>query len=336
MKRTITIFALSALLNTVQAEPVYDLAVLASPPLMLVATTAEQTSESIVQQTQAILDVRPAFMQIITNYIRTTNVVIVTNYVVTTNIVYKTNLYNAQGVLLQPIDPGTLKIPGLIPIANTATNTNTTATPAATPKPAAPDPALVLSNQVQAIRDLYAQGILSATNKLGATNSFTSGSSYYIQIPNGVTSFDRKKTQTFLTAMNTAARQAVPDMMVLLKTKAASIQLTNPASLIGGANDAATKFLLTTEGQNISNALLEIVNRTGSAARLPEAYQSVMLKGGGLLGAVLGTGPVVDVNSHITQYLLEAAFNEILAEENRIRSDAAARKTKALQDAFKK
>jgi len=339
MKTFITVLTMAAFLNIARAHDfrAYSYPIHLGPALALALNShaaAEQSGvEALVQQTQAILDVRPAFMQIITNSIRITNMVIVTNYVVTTNITYKTNLYNAQGLLLQPVEPVALKIPGLIPITNTTT---TTPTPAATPKPSAPDPAIVLSNQVQAIRELFASGITSATNKLGATNSFISGSAYYVQMPSGITSFDRKKTQTFMTAMNTAARQAIPDLAVLLQKTASNLQLTNPASILQGGNDAATKFLSVTAGPSITNATLEIVNRTATAARLPEAYQSVMLKGGGLLGAMLGTGPVVDVNSHITQYLLEAAFKEIQVEENRIRSDASAQKTKVLQDAFKK
>lgn len=103
-----------------------------------------------------------------------------------------------------------------------------------------------------------------------------------------------------------------------------------------GENDAAVRALVTAEGQNLANQMLEIVRRTAATAKVNEAYQSAMLRGGGLLGAVLGGGPTVDIHNHITQGLLELMVKEIAAEEQRIRTDPAARKTKAVQEAFKK
>jgi hypothetical protein len=44
----------------------------------------------------------------------------------------------------------------------------------------------------------------------------------------------------------------------------------------------------------------------------------------------------VDIDAHITQGLVDAWTKAISAEENRIRTEPAARKTKAVQDAFKK
>lgn len=260
-------------------------------------------------------------MQIVTNYSVKTNVVVITNYITVTNAVITTNYYNAQGQLLTPVKPALPAIPGLIPIPQT---------------PAAPDPAVVKANQLQALRDLLAQGLLATSNQLAAAGSFTSNAAHRIQIPQGVTSFDRKKSEALLAAMNLTAEKAVPEAVAAVTQTAAQIKTDDPAATIQGDKDSATRLLLANHGEELVNALLPIVQRAGTAHKLRETYASVMLKGGGLLGSVLGAGPSVDIESHVTQGLMKALFNQLAAQEAAIRADPAARKTKALQEAFKK
>ncbi len=272
----------------------------------------------------AVLDKIPAFMQIVTNYVRATNVVVVTNYVVVTNAVFTTNYYNAQGQWLQPVPSAAPAVPGLIPL------------PATTPaKPAERDPAVVRATQMQAIREALAQGVTAASNKLAAATSFVEGSPVVIQMPAGATVLDRKRAETLFKAMNRTAQQAVPETARLFQKTIATLQLAEPAPVAQGDPDAAVRAFITAEGQNLVPQMLEIVQRTGAAAKVNEAYQNAMLRGGGLLGAVLGGGPTVDIYHHVTQGLLELMVKEIAAEEQRIRTDPAARQTPAVRETFK-
>ena len=272
----------------------------------------------------AVLDTRPAFMQIVTNFTRLTNVVVVTNYVVLTNVSYTTNLYNAQGQLLLPVKPAAPPIPGLIPI------------PPAAAMPAGPDPAAVKASQMTAVGELLLQSVWGASNKVCAADSFSGNAPRAIRMPEGVTSFDRKKGQAFLTAMNTAATKAAPEAVKLVAQAVAGLKPSDPAAILKGENDAATAFLLNTAGEDLTNRILAVVQRAAAEAKVQDAYRSVMLKGGGLLGAVLGTGPAVDTDAHITKGLIAAIFQEVAGQEKVIRADPAARKSKALQEALKK
>ena len=274
------------------------------------------------QTAASALDTRPAFMLIVTNTTLKTNLVIVTNRLVVTNVTYGTNFYNAQGQLLQPVTAP--PIPGLVPI------------PAAAPAPAGPDPAVVKAGQTQAVKDLLASGVGAASNKLCVAGSFTNDAANTIQIPEGVTVFDRKKGQALLMAMNRAAEKAAPEALGVVQRTVGQLKPENPAQLLQSSNYAVINFLISTEGQSLANQISPLVQREGAAAGLPQAYQNVMLKGGGLFGAVLGTSKEVDINAHVTHGLIEAIFRNLAAQENLIRTDPAARSTKALQDAFKK
>lgn len=266
----------------------------------------------------AVPEFKPVFMSIVTNYHLVTNRVIVTNYVVVTNLTYTTNYYNAQGQLMTPLQP-------VQPQA-----------PAAVQQPAAPDPAVVRSHQVRAIRELLALSTAAASNSVAAPGSFTANPNLQIRIPEGVTVFDRRKGQALTEAMNKAAENAAPGAFALVQKTVAQINPPEPAQVLQGGNDAATRFLLSNEGQKLTDQVLGLVQTSAANAHVSEAYNAVMLRGGGLLGAVLGTGPSVDMNAHITRGLVEAIFLNLASEENRIRTDPTAAKSRTLQDALKK
>lgn len=262
---------------------------------------------------------KPVFMSIVTNYHLVTNRVIVTNYVVSTNLTFTTNYYNAQGQLMTPLQPAA-------------------ATPAAVaaPKPVAPDPAVVKANQVRALRELLTLSATGASNTVAAPGAFSRTPSLQIRIPEGVTVFDRRKGETLTDAMNKAAENAAPAALALVQKTVAQLNPAEPAPILQGGNDAATRFLLSGEGQKLTDQIMGLVQTSAANARVSEAYNAVMLRGGGLLGAVLGTAPSVDMNAHITKGLVEAIFLNLASEENRIRTDPTVNKSKILQDALKK
>jgi hypothetical protein len=283
---------------------------------------AASAADSPVQATPAAasLDTRPVFMLVVTNQVLQTNVVIVTNYVVVTNITFTTNFYNAQGQLLQPVQPTNSPIPGLTPVAS--------------PKPPTPDPDVTKASQLQALKDLLATSVAAASNKLCVAGSFTNTATNAIQIPEGITILDLKKGQRLNAAMNAAAERAAPLTMTAIQEAITRLKPDDPAQFLQGANAAATRLLISAEGQNISNQVLPIVQRAAAAAQVPAAYSSVMLTGGGLFGALLGAGQNVDINTHITKSLLDVIFKSVAAQENAIRTRSAESKTNSLQNAF--
>lgn len=269
-----------------------------------------------------LLDTKPAFMQIVTNFTVQTSMVIVTNYVATTNAVAVTNYYNAQGELLQPVPPRKPRIPGLIPIPQ--------------PEAPAPDPAVVKANQMQAVRDLLTQALLVASNNVCAAGSFTRKETQQIQIPQGTTSFDAKKTQALLTAMNLTAENAAPGALSLFLKTVAQFQVDDPRAVIKGASDSATRVFLDAHKEALEPQVIALVQQSGTEFKLRDAYNNVMFKGGGLLGSVLGNRPSVDIDAHVAQGLLQAIISQLTAQEAVIRTEPAARKTPALRDAFAK
>ncbi|MFO1498407.1 MAG: DUF4197 family protein [Verrucomicrobiota bacterium] len=149
-----------------------------------------------------------------------------------------------------------------------------------------------------------------------------------------MTAFDRKKAQTLSVAMNTAAEKAVPGAVAVLQKAVAELNPTEPNSWLQGASDAATRNLLGIDNGRLTSQVRAVVDRTATEAHVPEAYNAAMLRGGGLLGAVLGTSETVDMTAHITSALVEALAGAMGSQEALIRADPTLRKTKALQGAF--
>lgn len=307
----------------------------ASPPTVVTNTqtviiysnTPVLTAQAAPLSPPVVFDTRPAFMAFVTNSVLVTNRVIVTNYQVVTKQYVTTNFYNAQGQYLQPVQPvAPPPIPGLIPIAPV--------TPVVPRPPSGPDPKAVLASQQEVVKDLLTQSAVTASKKLSATGSFNDPA-HQIQIPEGLTVLDRAKAARLLTAMNATAEKSIPETTQLIQTTISRLIITDPAAILKGGADAATKLLLATEAQNLSNQTLAIVKRSGVVAGLPDAYQNAMLKGGGFLGGLLGGGPTVDIDSHVTRGLLAAVIKNITDQERVIRTTPSARTTTVLQNAFK-
>ena len=278
----------------------------------------------VAQAPTPSLDTRPAFMQVVTNKVLLTNYVVVTNMVVSTSLVLATNLYNAQGVLLQPVTP---PAPGLIPIPPAPVASN--------PTPA-PDPAAIKAQQLKGVRELLNQSLANTSNKLSATGSFTANLERQIQIPQGLTSFDRRKSQSLIVAMNQTAEKATPAVIALLSKTVGNSSFEDPASLVQSGPDGASKTFVAVQRGALEPQVLAIIQQAGTDVRLRHTYSSVMIRGGGLLGAVLGAGPTVDIEAHVGQELLNAVGRQMATEEAAIRKDPALRKTPALQEIFKK
>lgn len=274
---------------------------------------------ALAQTAPPVLDVKPAFMLVTTNVEIKTNVVIVTNYVRITNLTRITNYYNAAGQLLTPVNP--------LPASP--------APPAKPPAPSpTPDPAQVKATQVQAIRDLLAQGVMAASNALARPGAFTSNATHQIALPTGVTVFDRKRGEALLQAMNLTAEKAAPEAASLLLKSSSQMALDNPGQVLKGEPEAATRLWLSTQGEALARDLTEIIGRKGQETKLQEAHANVMLRGGGLVGAVLGTQPQGSIEAHVAQGVLRAFAEYLVREEKNVRTNAAARLTPALRQAF--
>jgi hypothetical protein len=268
------------------------------------------------------LDTQPAFMQIVTNQTIEYRPVVVTNFVAVTNSVVATNFYNAQGILLQPVPPAKPPLPGLIPIPK--------------PTPPAPDPAVVKARQAEAVRDLLTVGLLGTSNQVCVAGGFTSNATQQIQIPQGVTAFDPKIGQRLVTAMNVTAEKAAPATLALLLKSAGQFQTDNPSAILRAASHAGTRAFLAANKEALLPQVIALVQRAGEEAKLREAYNKVMLKGGGLLGSVLGSGPSVDIDTHVADGLWQAFTMQLAAQEAMIRAEPSAHKTPALKEAFGK
>lgn len=207
-----------------------------------------------------------------------------------------------------PVTPDKPAIPGLIPITE-AKPAETPPEKAAEPPPAPPNPILAGHSRFagQRIDNLLEQG--------ERRRQLPSNLTQQIQVPQGVTSFDRKKTQDLLTAMNVTAEKAAPEAVALLTKAAAQIKTEAAAAAVKGGPGAATQLFANTHGTELESQLLALVQKAAVQTRLRNAYNDVMFKGGGLFGAVLGSGPSVDIESHVAKGLWRALTNNLAEQE---------------------
>ncbi|MCL5099146.1 MAG: DUF4197 domain-containing protein [Candidatus Omnitrophica bacterium] len=130
--------------------------------------------------------------------------------------------------------------------------------------------------------------------------------------------------------------KAAPEAVTVLVKTATQFKSDDPEAVIKGGPGAATRLFPATHWEELEPQLVTLARKSGAERKLRETYNNVMLEGGGLLGSLLGSGPSVDIESQVAQGLLGAIGTCLAEQEGRIRSDASARQTPALQEAFKK
>lgn len=145
----------------------------------------------------------------------------------------------------------------------------------------------------------------------------------------------------FETTVNRAAEEAIPKTLDIVKDTVRNMTLEDVRGILGGGDDAATRFLRERAGGSLHNAILPIVSRATDSAGATAAYKSLKteadssLGGLGALGGMVDTGSL-DLDSYVTDKTLDGLFLKLAAEEKAIRENPVARTTDLLKSVFGK
>jgi len=221
-----------------------------------------------------------------------------------------------------------------------ATN-NTAAAVAALPASLSQD------DVVQALKEALGKGVQEAVSRLGHDGGFLTNVNVKIPMPEKLHTMEKtlrmlKQDQLadqFVTTMNHAAEQAVPEAAAVFATAVQGMSIADAKAILVGTNDAATQYFRRTTETNLYAKFLPIVKQATSQTGVTAAYKQLTAKaeGSGTFGAfgrsVLGTESL-DVDAYVTTKALDGLFFMVAQEEKLIRASSAARTTAVLQQVF--
>lgn len=205
--------------------------------------------------------------------------------------------------------------------------------------------ALTQDQMVGGLKEALGKGVQQAVASLGKQDGFLKDAGVKIPMPESLQKVEKtlrtlrqdKLADEFVTTMNRAAEQAVPEAAAVLGDSVKQMSITDAKSVLTGTNNAATQFFRRTSETNLHARFLPIVKAATDKAGVTGAYKRMTDKAvgglGGLGGSLLGK-QAPDLDSYVTSKTLDGLFLKIAEQEKLIRENPVARTTDLLQKVF--
>lgn len=196
------------------------------------------------------------------------------------------------------------------------------------------------------LKEALSSGVRYAVTNLGRAGGFLDDAQVRIPLPDSLKGAERtlrklgqdRVADEFITTMNRAAEQAVPEAVEVLGSAVKQMTLEDAKKILTGSNTAATDYFRRTSETNLHARFLPIVQSATARTGVTSAYKRVVnptaLGGLGGLGASLLGQNTLDLDTYITGQALDGLFLKVAEQEKLIRANPAARTTELLQQVF--
>jgi hypothetical protein len=236
-------------------------------------------------------------------------------------------------------------------LGNMVTNAVTNVTSLSTTNSTAASPALnaLSSDQlVGGVKQALSNGLQHAVSQLGHEGGFLTNLEVKIQMPERLKLVEKtlrslkqdKLADNFVTAMNRAAEQAVPEATMVFVDAVRQMSIDDAKRILTGPTNAATEYFRRATATNLFERFHPIVQKATAAAGVTSTYKKMTAAAAGSqntftksLGGLMGSD-AMDVDTYVTNKALDGLFKMVADEEAKIRANPAARSTDLLQKVF--
>ena len=201
---------------------------------------------------------------------------------------------------------------------------------------------------VTGLKEALGKGVQQAVGGLGKPDGFLKDAGVKIPMPESMQKVEKtlrslgqdKMADEFVTTMNRAAEQAVPEAAAVLGDSVKQMSIADAKAILTGTNNAATQYFRRTSETNLYSRFYPIVKKATAATGVTSAYKQMMEKASGFGGGLGGLGSSLlgkesaDIDGYVTSKTLDGLFAKIADEERRIRENPVARTTDLLQKVF--
>ncbi len=198
------------------------------------------------------------------------------------------------------------------------------------------------------LKEALGKGVQQAIASLGKQDGFLKDPNVKIPMPGSLQKVERtlralrqeKLADEFVSTMNRAAEQAVPEAAAVLGDSVKQMSIADGRSILTGTNNAATQYFRRTSEANLHARFLPIVKVATEKTGVTSAYKRMTDKAGGSFGSLGGLGgnalgmQAPDLDDYVTSKALDGLFLKISEQEKNIRENPVARTTDLLKKVF--
>jgi hypothetical protein len=208
--------------------------------------------------------------------------------------------------------------------------------------------ALSQDQLVGGLKQALSNGLQHAIGTLGHDGGFLTNLNVKIPMPEKLQLVEKtlrslkqdKLADNFVTTMNHAAEQAVPEAAAVFADAVRQMSIDDAKAILIGPTNAATQFFRRTTETNLFARFHPIVQKATAATGVTSAYKKMTAAANGSsssltksFGGLLGSD-AMDVDTYVTNKALEGLFKMVADEEAKIRANPAARTTDLLKQVF--
>lgn len=206
--------------------------------------------------------------------------------------------------------------------------------------PAVAAPAFSDLDAGNAVRAALVRGAQAAVGALGRPDGFLANPRVTIPFPPWLersASWLRNLGQgarldQLHTSMNRAAEAAVPQALGLLVDAVKTLTVQDAKALLGGGDDAVTRFFAARTREPLGQKFLPIVTRATERLSLAQRYNA--LAGKAVSFGLVAPGEATNLQQFVTERALDGLFLVIGEQEREIRRDPVATGSALLRQVF--
>lgn len=184
------------------------------------------------------------------------------------------------------------------------------------------------SEAVAGVKEILSLGTDSAVSQLGTSGGFSSNPATAIPLPDMFKGMG--DTSGLLGAFNKAAEASIPSTGNVFMDAIQSLTIDNAAMLLGGGDDAITRFFEQSSRSTIKKLVKPIVGKSLEASGA-NTYLNALMGAQQMSGV---SGPPFDAADFVTDKTLDSMFYLIGAQEKSIRANGGAGTTELLKKIF--
>ncbi|MBN1380796.1 MAG: DUF4197 domain-containing protein [Deltaproteobacteria bacterium] len=144
----------------------------------------------------------------------------------------------------------------------------------------------------------------------------------------------QKQIDDFILRMNRSAEKAAPQAKAIFINAIKQMRVRDAKNILQGGKKAATDYFKTKTSDSIHEAFKPIISSSLSEAGATRVYKEIINKYKGLLPLSAKTPEILDIDQYVTNRAVEGLFYLVGEEEEKIRTDPAARVTDLLKTVF--
>lgn len=180
------------------------------------------------------------------------------------------------------------------------------------------------SEAMEGVREMLSMGTDYGVSSLTSGSGFSANPATSLSLPGALSGLPG--SSDLLSAMNTAATDAVPETGDLFQGAIRDLPVTNPTSLLGGSSDAITRYFEASSRESLKSMVKPVVEKCASAAGV-DAYLTPL----NAAMQAAGSGPGFDVNDYLTDKVLDSMFLYMGEKETALRRSGGAGASALLQ-----